>query len=43
MKPSAVVLWTGLGVFVFLNMLVGLVVMLVAGVIFVVERVKESE
>ena len=43
MKPSAVIAWTGLGVFVFLNMIVGLCVMLVAGVVFVVEKVKESE
>ena len=43
MKPSAVIAWTGLGVFVLLNMIVGLVVMLVAAVVFVVEKVKESE
>jgi len=42
-RPSAAIAWTGLGVFVFLNMAIGLVVMLVAGVVFVVEKVKESE
>lgn len=43
MKPSAVILWTGLGVFVFLNMLIGSILMLVGGVVYVVEAVKESE
>lgn len=43
MKPSTTLFCAGLGVFVFLHMLVGLVLILVGGVVLVVEKVKESE
>jgi len=42
-KYAPGVLATGVGVFVLMNMLIGAVILLVGMVVFVVEKVKESE
>ena len=43
MKFAPGVLATGVGVFVLMNMLIGLVILLAGMVVFVVEKVKETE